>query len=99
MKPTTDEVLAWARSVGMEITDDTFVNFNVWELKRVCTLAYAAGAAAMKERAAKECDEIAEQSRKDSKIYDCQEDASYYNRQLGAEKCADVIRALGDDDE
>ena len=56
MKPTTDEVLKWARSVGMEITDDPFVNFNVWELKRVCTFAYAAGAAAMKERAAKVCD-------------------------------------------
>ena len=60
MKPTTDEVLAWAREAG---------GWQQWEarvmtpqvLERFAALAYAAGAAAMKERCAKVCE--AEESR------------------------------------
>ena len=50
MKPTTDEVLAWAREVGLTglVEGGLFGHFE-----QLYTLAYAAGAAAMKERAAK----------------------------------------------
>ena len=93
MKPTTDDVLKWARSVGMEITDDPFVNFNVWELKRVCAFAYAAGAAAMKERAAKECEIEAAVA-----VINAPEEYQA-GREMGATICAAAIRALGDDDD
>ena len=58
MKPTTDEVLAWAREAGYTKVDPTKNPIEI--LERFAALAYAAGAAAMKERAAKVCDEWGE---------------------------------------
>ena len=99
MKPTTDEVLAWAREAG---------GWQQWEarvmtpqvLERFAALAYAAGAAAMKERAAKVCENkeqqiLSKQSGKDFDVVDT-------NLRMIACVLPDVaaaIRALGDDDE
>lgn len=52
MKPTTDEVLAWAREAGFEVTVTATIRPY---LESVADLAYAAGAAAMQERCAKVC--------------------------------------------
>ena len=49
MKPTTDEVLAWAREADLPACHTTHPK----ALIRFAALAYAAGAAAMKERCAK----------------------------------------------
>ena len=54
MKPTTEQVLAWAREAGYTKVDPTRDPMSI--LERFAALAYAAGAAAMKERAAKVCD-------------------------------------------
>ena len=89
MKPTNDDVLTWARSVGMEITDDPFVNFNVWELKRVCTFAYAAGAADMKERCAKVCEEFEIPKEISGAHPDYLE-----GKHMAVHQCAEAIRAL-----
>lgn len=85
MKPTTDEVLKWAREVGLTglVEGGLFGHFE-----QLYSLAYAAGAAAMKERAAKVCDELAELNRVAAT------DSMW---QWG--ECAAAIRALGDDDE
>ena len=54
MKPTTEEVLAWARQVGLTglVEGGLFGHFE-----QLYALAYAAGAKAMKERAAKVCED------------------------------------------
>lgn len=59
MKPTTDDVLKWAREAGYTKVDPTKNPIEI--LERFAALAYAAGAAAMKERCAKVCE--AEESR------------------------------------
>lgn len=56
MKPTTDEVLAWAREAGYTKVDPTKNPIEI--LERFAALAYTAGAVAMKERAAKVCEGI-----------------------------------------
>jgi len=91
MKPTTDEVLEWAREAGFE-RHDYMLNYPK-ELERFAALAYAAGAAAMKERAAKECETEAAVA-----VVNAPEDYQA-GREMGATVCAAAIRALGDDDE
>ena len=49
MKPTTDEVLAWADQVGMAYLKHIEQN-SMQQVLEYTALAYAAGAAAMKER-------------------------------------------------
>jgi len=93
MKPTTDDVLKWARECF-----DTDSDFRTHPYQ-YAAIAYAAGAKAMQERCAKVCDDIADESKKLSDEYDRQEDCSYLNQQFGAEECAEAIRALGDDDD
>ena len=85
MKPTTDEVLAWAFDAGF---GGEYWNYAP-AFEKLAALAYAAGAAAMKERAAKECDEWATF---------CSEGQDFYGTDA-AETCAAAIRALGDGDE
>ena len=55
MKPTADEVLAWAREAGYTKVDPTKNPIEILEC--FAALAYAAGAEQMKERAAKVCEE------------------------------------------
>jgi len=85
MKPTTDEVLAWAREAGAAafvFKDGTPADqmhiVGTGLFKKLATIAYAAGAAAMKERAAKVCETLHETSWPDT--------------------IAAAIRALGDDE-
>ena len=52
MKPTTDEVLAWAFDAGF---GGEYWNYAP-AFEKLAALAYAAGAKAMQERAAKVCD-------------------------------------------
>ncbi len=80
MKPTTDDVLKWARSVGMEISKDTFINFDIWELKGACSLADEAGRKDENEACAKVCDDI---------------DAEYEGHDVLATWCSAAIRARG----
>jgi len=58
MKPTTDQVMTWAQEAGF-YPGELRSGFNLF--MGLATIAYAAGAAAMKERAAKVCE--AEESR------------------------------------
>lgn len=81
MKPTTEQVFSWAREAGFEITVTALIRPY---LESVAALAYAAGAAAMKERCAKVCEHWEKQNH------------VYVN---GAIRCGKDIRALGDDDE
>lgn len=84
MKPTTGEVLAWAREAGYTKVDPTRDPMSI--LERFATLAYAAGAKAMKERAAKVCEDF---------------DDSDYAAGDSPMPCeyAEAIRAVGDADE
>lgn len=96
MKPTTDDVLKWAREADLPACHTTHPK----ALIRFAALAYAAGAAAMKERAAKVCENkeqqiLSKQSGKDFDVVDT-------NLRMIACVLPDVaaaIRALGDDDE
>lgn len=81
MKPTTDDVLKWALEAGFE-RHDYMLNYPK-ELESFAALAYAAGAAAMKERCAKVCESLF-----DAEDHSCDE----------AEQCAVAIRALGDEE-
>ena len=81
MKPTTDEVLAWAREAGYTKVDPPKNPIEI--LERFAALAYAAGAAAMKERAAKVCEDATMGT----------------NVALVGVGFAEAIRALGDDDD
>lgn len=89
MKPTTDDVLKWAREADLPACHTTHPK----ALIRFAALAYAAGAAAMKERAAKECETEAAVA-----VVNAPEDYQA-GREMGATVCAAAIRALGDDDE
>lgn len=80
MKPTTDDVLKWAREADLPACHTTHPK----ALIRFAALAYAAGAAAMKERCAKVCDAQADKDGWEG---------------CYADECAAAIRALGDDDE
>lgn len=80
MKPTTDEVLKWAREAGLLVP---IYRDHITDLQTLSDLAYAAGAAAMKERAAKVCEDATMGT----------------NVALVGVGFAEAIRALGDDDE
>lgn len=58
MKPSTSDVLKWAREAGLLIS---VYRDSIAHVEAFAALAYAAGAAAMKERCAKVCE--AEESR------------------------------------
>jgi len=91
MKPTKEQVLAWARDI---FDAQNWSDVQLSRLKELSDRAYAAGAAAMKERAAKVCE--AESS-------DPAMPESYSNNHMGGwadgcDACAAAIRALGDDE-
>lgn len=88
MKPTTDEVLAWAFDAGF---GGEYWNYAP-AFKKLATLAYAAGAEQMKERAVKVCDEQG-QGRIALQHY------ASLTYAAATHECAAAIRALGDDDE
>lgn len=98
MKPTTDDVLKWAREAGA--TRDHPVHLpNLWTIdtegfQQLVALAYSAGAAAMKERCAKECEDSINNIGDGAIIGDLQ-------RTVGINVCTNLaraIRALGDDE-
>ena len=96
MKPTTDEVLAWAREADLPACHTTHPK----ALIRFAALAYAAGAAEMKERCAKVCE--AEESRILSRQSGRDYDPVDTNLRMIACVIPDIaktIRALGDDAE
>lgn len=100
MKPTTDEVLKWAMESGMDdgVSD---LSYPLSMFEKFSALAFAAGAAAMKERAAKVCEEIAalystDIFPEDGTSIDCN---SAKMGRVVTKNCAAAIRALGDDDE
>ena len=98
MKPTTEQVLAWAREAGYTKVDTTKNPIEI--LERFAALAYAAGAAAMQERCAKVCE--AEESRILSRQSGRDYDPVDTNLRMIACVIPDIaktIRALGDDDE
>ncbi len=93
MKPTTDEVLKWAREADTYAilqSDDTFDRKEIFE-ERFAALAYAAGAADMKEQCAKVCDEKVAAEYATGKVD--------HNEMGWTQSCAITIRALGDNDE
>lgn len=59
MKPTQEQVLEWAKDIYLY---DKWNDAQLDRLERFAALAYAAGAAAMKARAAKVCDRHAASS-------------------------------------
>lgn len=79
MKPTREQVFSWAREAGFNPV--SFMGGNLTINTRFATLAYAAGAAAMKERAAKVCEDATMRT----------------NVALVGVGFAEAIRALGDD--
>lgn len=91
MKPTTDEVLAWAREIYLY---DKWNNAQLDRLETFAALAYAAGAAAMKERAAKVCEEFEIPKEISGAHPDYLE-----GKRMAVHQCAAAIRALGDNDE
>lgn len=80
MKPTDEQVFSWAREAGFNPV--SFMGGNLALKRKFAALAYAAGAAAMKERAAKVCADMW-----------CKEPEPG-----DARDCHDAIRALGDDE-
>lgn len=92
MKPTTDDVLKWAREakLGTALTHSQETEYRIYvegsdwhdEISTVISLAYAAGAAAMQERCAKVCEEM--------------QDAVDRHKWPNGYQCAKAIRALKD---
>lgn len=97
MKPTTEQTMQWAREAGA--TRDHPVHLpNLWTIdtegfQQLATLAYAAGAAAMKERAVNICESEASLEIPNASA------AYQQGREIGATICGVYIRALGDDDD
>lgn len=63
MKPTTEQVRQWVREAGaVELPSSygrtNFIAMTKNDLEKFAALAYSAGAAAMKERAAKVCEGV-----------------------------------------
>ena len=90
MKPTIDEILQWAEKA---YPYDKWNSAQLDRLESFAALAFVAGAAAMKERAAKECEIEAAVA-----VVNAHEEYQA-GREMGATVCAAAIRALGDDDE
>lgn len=61
MKPSSEEIFKWARAVYGEDPGKPWHPSAFKHIEALCDLAYAAGAAAMKERCAKECDEYGDE--------------------------------------
>ena len=92
MKPTTEQVMAWARESGYTTVDPTINPIEL--LERFVALAYAAGAADMKERCAKVCEEFEIPKEISGAHPDYLE-----GKHMAVHQCAAAIRALGDNDE
>lgn len=88
MKPSTSDVLKWAREAGLLIS---VYRDSIAHVEAFAALAYAAGAADMKERCAKVCDEKVAAEYATGKVD--------HNEMGWTQSCAITIRALGDNDE
>ena len=86
MKPTTDEVLAWADQVGMAYLKHIEQN-SMQQVLEYTALAYTAGAKAMQERCADAC-EVLQWRWLDEPT-----------PKRPAYECAEAIRALGGNDD
>lgn len=98
MKPTNEQVLEWAREAGIssvkseEPLKPFFILSSEASINTLAAIAYAAGAAAMQERCAKECEIEA------SVVVVNAPEEYQAGREMGATACAAAIRALGDDE-
>ena len=96
VKPTTDDVIKWAREAGA--TRDHPVHLpNLWTIdtegfQHLVALAYAAGAADMKELAVNICESEASLEIPNASA------AYQQGREIGATVCGVYIRALGEDE-
>jgi len=107
MKPTQEQVLAWARETGMIGTgaagnelERRYREAILDALPRFAVRVYAAGAAAMKERCAKVCESEEQRilSKQSGRDFD-QVDTNLRMIACFLPDIAAAIRALGDDDE
>lgn len=92
MKPTTDEVLKWARETDDELIMAGMIGTREQYAQILSNLAYAAGAEAMKERAAKVCEEVENEMQSGKRTK--QGDHAAFTAGVLSER----IRALVDDD-
>ena len=83
MKPTTKQVLAWAREATKAINADEEILQTKVYVEKLAAIAYAAGVKAMKERATKVCADMW-----------CKEPEPG-----DARDCHDAICALGENDD
>lgn len=67
MKPTTDDVLKWARDAGFNPI--SFMGGNLTLKTKFAAIAYAAGAADMKERCAKVAEFVLKMPKNDVSTY------------------------------
>ncbi len=93
-----NDIVRMARKVGMEVTDDGFVSFDVFELKRFAALV----AAHEREECAKVCDELEDDAwRLHKGIYPYSKAEQDYGNptiegaSIGSRNCAAAIRARG----
>lgn len=92
MKPTTDEMLAWAQEAGwMKVLWKDQYADGMDCIKKLAALAYAAGRDAGLERAAEVCD-LMEEHYQETEFYKYAEMRT--DAEEGASQCAYSIRAL-----
>ena len=91
---TQDEIIRMAQ----QVQDEGFAPVGIWpEVRRLCELAFAAGAAHEREACAKVCEEEAERHEEMSKYEDTEDYAErclVYGKHIRT--CAAAIRARGD---
>ena len=91
MKPTNEQVVQWARESGGLVWEVDW-SFDADNLRRFAALAYAAGAADMKELAVNICESEASLEIPNASA------AYQQGREIGATVCGVYIRVLGDDE-
>lgn len=91
MKPTTEQTMQWAREAGLSSSNGYWQGIYA-NVASLVDIAYAAGAADMKERAVNICES-------ESSLEISNASAAYQQgREMGATVCGVYIRALGDDE-
>ena len=88
MKPTTEQTMQWAQEAGwMKVLWKDQYADGMDCIKKLATLAYAAGAESMQERCLRVCEAEVEFNTAHPPI----------NASVAAYRCVKAIRALGDD--
>ena len=88
-KPTTEQILEWAQEIAKSTQPGEMIPvLSARQMQKAFTLAYLAGAKAMRERAARSCDFVAA----------CGKGKNDYH-EWAAEYCAKLIRELRDDND